>query len=94
MDSKRAFVFVLLSFCFIYYDLIISICCLVYPGLSIGCMNTLILHGSAEQKKTYLTKLAEGTWMGTMCLTEPQCGTDLSQVNLLLVLLQRRTKKN
>lgn len=45
-----------------------------------GCMNTLLLHGSEEQKNTYLPKLAEGTWSGTMCLTEPHCGTDLSQV--------------
>lgn len=52
----------------------------MYPGLAVGCMNTLILHGSEEMKQTYLTKLAEGTWLGTMCLTEPQCGTDLSQV--------------
>ena len=56
---------------------------LVYPGLSVGCMNTLILHGSEEQKQTYLTKLAEGSWLGTMCLTEPHCGTDLSQVPLV-----------
>lgn len=52
----------------------------MYPGLSIGAMNTLTLHASEEQKQTYLTKLAAGTWSGTMCLTEPQCGTDLSQV--------------
>lgn len=52
----------------------------MYPGLSIGAMNTLLLHGSPEQKETYVTKLAEGTWTGTMCLTEPQCGTDLGQV--------------
>eukprot|EP00296_Roombia_truncata_P000026 JP435681.1.p1 GENE.JP435681.1~~JP435681.1.p1 ORF type:complete len:629 (-),score=229.35 JP435681.1:238-2124(-) len=52
----------------------------MYPGLSIGCMNTLILHGSEEQKQKYLTKLIEGTWTGTMCLTEPQCGSDLGLV--------------
>lgn len=52
----------------------------MYPGLSIGAMNTLILHGSEEQKQKYLTKLASGQWGGTMCLTEPHCGTDLSQV--------------
>merc|ERR1711988_2015692 len=33
-----------------------------------------------EQKQKYLPKLADGTWLGTMCLTEPQCGTDLGQV--------------
>jgi alkylation response protein AidB-like acyl-CoA dehydrogenase len=52
----------------------------MYPGLSVGAMNTLLLHGSKEQKEKYLTKLASGEWSGTMCLTEPQCGTDLSQV--------------
>jgi alkylation response protein AidB-like acyl-CoA dehydrogenase len=52
----------------------------MYPGLSMGCMNTLMLHGSEEMKQKYLTKLAEGVWTGTMCLTEPQCGTDLGQV--------------
>lgn len=52
----------------------------MYPGLAIGAMNTLLLHASEEMKKTYLTKLTEGTWLGTMCLTEPHCGTDLGQV--------------
>ncbi|MBY6212124.1 acyl-CoA dehydrogenase C-terminal domain-containing protein [Microbulbifer agarilyticus] len=49
----------------------------MYPGLSHGAMNTLDAHGTDEQKQTYLTKLVEGTWTGTMCLTEPHCGTDL-----------------
>ena len=49
----------------------------MYPGLSHGAMKTLELHGTDEQKQTYLTKLVEGSWTGTMCLTEPQCGTDL-----------------
>lgn len=52
----------------------------MYPGLSHGAMNTIDLHGTEEQKQVYLTKLTEGTWTGTMCLTEPQCGTDLGQV--------------
>jgi len=102
----------------------------MYPGLSMGAVNTLLLHGSEEQKKVcficklvvvsvfwycsffsfdqdpfkvdrsllviiycftntnlfflfiqlYVTKMAEGTWSGTMCLTEPQCGSDLGQV--------------
>jgi len=52
----------------------------MYPGLSHGAMNTLEAHGTQEQKEIYLTKLTEGTWTGTMCLTEPQCGTDLGQV--------------
>eukprot|EP00730_Choanoeca_flexa_P000167 TRINITY_DN10076_c0_g2_i4.p1 TRINITY_DN10076_c0_g2~~TRINITY_DN10076_c0_g2_i4.p1 ORF type:complete len:646 (+),score=181.47 TRINITY_DN10076_c0_g2_i4:48-1940(+) len=52
----------------------------MYPGLSIGAMNTLTLHGSEDQKQKYLTRLATGEWLGTMCLTEPQCGTDLGQM--------------
>ncbi|MCU9946970.1 acyl-CoA dehydrogenase C-terminal domain-containing protein [Pseudomonas sp. PDM13] len=52
----------------------------MYPGLSLGAMNTLMQHGTEEQKHTYLTPLTEGRWAGTMCLTEPQCGTDLGQV--------------
>ncbi|MCG8611379.1 MAG: acyl-CoA dehydrogenase C-terminal domain-containing protein [Pseudomonadales bacterium] len=52
----------------------------MYPGLSLGAMNTIYLHGDEQQKALYLTKLTEGTWSGTMCLTEPQCGTDLGQV--------------
>ncbi|GMG87668.1 acyl-CoA dehydrogenase C-terminal domain-containing protein [Biformimicrobium ophioploci] len=49
----------------------------MYPGLSHGAMNTVEAHGTDEQKETYLSKLIEGTWTGTMCLTEPHCGTDL-----------------
>lgn len=52
----------------------------MYPGLALGAMNTLTLHGNEEQKQTYLTPLVEGRWLGTMCLTEPHCGTDLGQV--------------
>ncbi|MDX1755925.1 MAG: acyl-CoA dehydrogenase C-terminal domain-containing protein [Marinobacter sp.] len=52
----------------------------MYPGLSMGAMNTIFLHGDDEQKQTYLVPLTEGRWGGTMCLTEPQCGTDLGQV--------------
>ncbi len=52
----------------------------MYPGLSLGAMNTIQLHGTEEQKQDYLVPLTEGTWGGTMCLTEPQCGTDLGQV--------------
>lgn len=52
----------------------------MYPGLSLGAMNTIFMHGTEEQKNTYLPPLADGTWLGTMCLTEPQCGTDLGQV--------------
>ena len=52
----------------------------MYPGLSVGCMNTIMQYGTPEQKATYMPGLVEGRWSGTMCLTEPQCGTDLGQV--------------
>lgn len=52
----------------------------MYPGLSEGAIATLEDHGTDDQKQTYLTKLIEGTWSGTMCLTEPHCGTDLGQM--------------
>ncbi|MDO6421301.1 acyl-CoA dehydrogenase C-terminal domain-containing protein [Saccharophagus degradans] len=52
----------------------------MYPGLSHGAMKTLELHGTEEQKSTYLTKLVEGAWTGTMCLTEAHCGTDLGML--------------
>jgi alkylation response protein AidB-like acyl-CoA dehydrogenase len=53
----------------------------MYPGLSLGAMNTILAHGNEAQKQTYLTKLTAGTWAGTMCLTEAQCGTDLGQMS-------------
>ena len=49
----------------------------MYPGLSHGAYECLAEHGSDEQKRLYLGKLTSGHWTGTMCLTEPQCGTDL-----------------
>ncbi|MCP4991228.1 MAG: acyl-CoA dehydrogenase [Colwellia sp.] len=52
----------------------------MYPGLSHGAMNTITTHGNEQQKELYLSRLIQGTWTGTMCLTEPQCGTDLGQV--------------
>ncbi|HAS76409.1 MAG TPA: acyl-CoA dehydrogenase [Marinobacter adhaerens] len=52
----------------------------MYPGLSHGATNTIEEHGTEEQKQTYLTKLISGEWTGTMCLTEPQCGTDLGLI--------------
>ncbi|WP_299974744.1 acyl-CoA dehydrogenase C-terminal domain-containing protein [uncultured Pseudoteredinibacter sp.] len=52
----------------------------MYPGLSHGAINTVEEHGSEEQKQVYLTKMIEGSWTGTMCLTEPHCGTDLGML--------------
>ena len=49
----------------------------MYPGLTHGAYECLREHGTPEQKATYLPKLVSGEWMGTMCLTEAHCGTDL-----------------
>ncbi|MFN5099120.1 MAG: acyl-CoA dehydrogenase C-terminal domain-containing protein [Burkholderiaceae bacterium] len=52
----------------------------MYPGLSHGAYECLHAHGTAEQKALYLPKLVSGEWTGTMCLTEPHCGTDLGML--------------
>lgn len=49
----------------------------MYPGLTQGALAALLRHGSEEQKRLYVPKMAEGRWTGTMNLTESQCGTDL-----------------
>ena len=49
----------------------------MYPGLTHGAYNCLMAHGTPEQKALYLPRLVSGEWTGTMCLTEPHCGTDL-----------------
>lgn len=51
------------------------------PGLTMGLVEALEAHASEEQKAQYLGKLVTGEWTGTMCLTEPQCGTDLGLVS-------------
>ncbi|WP_253444307.1 acyl-CoA dehydrogenase [Halomonas sp. Y3] len=50
------------------------------PMLTAGAIEALAHHGSEEQQARYLPKLVEGTWTGTMNLTEPQAGSDLSKV--------------
>jgi alkylation response protein AidB-like acyl-CoA dehydrogenase len=50
------------------------------PMLTRGVVHALGLYGSEQQKDTYLEKLISGAWSGTMNLTEPQAGSDLSAV--------------
>ncbi|HMB43914.1 MAG TPA: acyl-CoA dehydrogenase family protein, partial [Luteimonas sp.] len=50
---------------------------LMYSGLSHSAYECLKEIGTPEQQSVYLPKLVSGQWSGTMCLTEPQCGTDL-----------------
>jgi alkylation response protein AidB-like acyl-CoA dehydrogenase len=52
----------------------------MYPGLTHGAINALTAHGTREQQEQYLPQLISGEWTGTMCLTEPQCGTDLGLI--------------
>lgn len=52
----------------------------MYPGLSQGAYEALHIFGTDEQKQTYLPKIVDGTWSGTMNLTEPHCGTDLGLI--------------
>ncbi|HEY1075511.1 MAG TPA: acyl-CoA dehydrogenase family protein [Fontimonas sp.] len=49
----------------------------LYPGLTQGCLEALEASASDELKHTYLPKLATGEWAGTMCITEPQAGSDV-----------------
>jgi alkylation response protein AidB-like acyl-CoA dehydrogenase len=52
----------------------------LYPMLSHAAYKTIESHASDELKRVYLPKLVEGTWTGTMCMTEPQAGSDLGLI--------------
>jgi alkylation response protein AidB-like acyl-CoA dehydrogenase len=52
----------------------------MYAGLSQGAYRAILAHGTARLKQTYLPKLVDGSWTGTMCLTEPEAGSDLSRL--------------
>jgi alkylation response protein AidB-like acyl-CoA dehydrogenase len=49
----------------------------LYPGITRGAIQTLLVSGNEFQKREYIPRLVSGEWTGTMCLTEPHCGTDL-----------------
>ncbi|WP_417249322.1 acyl-CoA dehydrogenase C-terminal domain-containing protein [Celeribacter sp.] len=49
----------------------------MYQGLTHGAASAILVHGTDEQKATYLPKMVSCEWTGTMNLTEPHCGTDL-----------------
>jgi alkylation response protein AidB-like acyl-CoA dehydrogenase len=64
----------------VFFDEMLSAASLsfkLYSELSIGAYNCINHHASDEIKNKYLPKIVEGKWSGTMCLTEPVCGTDL-----------------
>lgn len=52
----------------------------MYQGLTHGAASAILVHGTDDQKATYLPKMANCEWTGTMNLTEPQCGTDLGMI--------------
>lgn len=52
----------------------------LYPGLTHGAYKAINAHGTQALRDTYLPKMAQGQWGGTMCLTEPHCGTDLGLI--------------
>ncbi|MEE4245674.1 MAG: acyl-CoA dehydrogenase [Kangiellaceae bacterium] len=49
----------------------------LYPSLTSGATAAINAHASEELKNTYLENMTSGVWSGTMCLTEPHCGSDL-----------------
>ncbi|QBQ99159.1 acyl-CoA dehydrogenase C-terminal domain-containing protein [Paraburkholderia pallida] len=52
----------------------------MYCGLTLGAYRSIAAHADDALKRIYLPKLADGSWAGTMCLTEPQSGSDLSSI--------------
>jgi alkylation response protein AidB-like acyl-CoA dehydrogenase len=52
----------------------------MYQGLTHGAYSAILVHGTAEQKATWLPKMVSCEWTGTMNLTEPHCGTDLGMM--------------
>ncbi|MDT9012170.1 acyl-CoA dehydrogenase C-terminal domain-containing protein [Novosphingobium sp. APW14] len=52
----------------------------MYPGLTAGAISAILAKGSPEQKAKYVPKMVTCEWLGTMNLTEPQCGTDLGLI--------------
>ena len=66
-----------------FFDEMLSATCLsfkLYSELTIGAYNCISHHATDEMKEKYLPKMVEGKWSGTMCLTEPVCGTDLGML--------------
>jgi alkylation response protein AidB-like acyl-CoA dehydrogenase len=52
----------------------------MYAGLSQGAYRAILAHGTDELKRNFLSRLVDGSWTGTMCLTEPESGSDLSRL--------------
>ncbi len=59
----------------------------MYPGLLHGAYEVVLHHGTPALRSLYLDKLVSGEWLGTMCLTEPQAGSDLGLVRTQALLV-------
>lgn len=83
----------IISTAFEEYSISANMAFSMYPGLTQDAVLTISTVGDSVQKKTYLPKMVEGVWSGTMNLTEPQCGTDLGLTNSSAVLQNDGTYK-
>lgn len=63
----------------------------LYPALTAGACLSILTHGSNVLKETYLPPMYEGRWAGSMCLTEPHCGTDLGIMKTKAVPIDENT---
>ncbi|OUU76153.1 MAG: hypothetical protein CBC29_00080 [Methylococcaceae bacterium TMED69] len=83
----------IISTAFEEYSISANMAFSMYPGLTQDAVLTIATVGDPLQKKTYLPKMVEGVWSGTMNLTEPQCGTDLGLTKTSAVLQEDGTYK-
>lgn len=61
----------------------------LFPGITRGAIQALLVSGSDKQKERMIPKMASGEWTGTMCLTEPHCGTDLGMLKTKAILMDQ-----
>ncbi|MEI7448113.1 MAG: acyl-CoA dehydrogenase [Desulfomonile sp.] len=64
---------------------------MMYPGLTIGSARLIELYGTEDQHRTFMDKMYTGEWCGTMCLTEPQAGSDVGALRTKAVKNQDGT---
>jgi alkylation response protein AidB-like acyl-CoA dehydrogenase len=64
---------------------------MMYPGLTIGSARLIELYGTEDQQRTFMDKMYTGEWCGTMCLTEPQAGSDVGALRTKAVKNQDGT---
>ena len=72
------------------YEISANLAFAMYPGLTNGAVAAMTAHASDELKDRYLPKMTTGEWTGTMCLTEPHCGTDLGLIKTKAAPASRR----